>query len=182
MGAAEARRGRRPAVNRVAMGLEQFGLNLVADVKIGFVELALARDRAQLPRPPRSSSRDSAHHRSAAARRRHQRARGADGRDRCRAGAAGCRTRGVRRGGSRERPSRATRAAVRGRAGRARARGDGQRDLQRQSGRGRRTPQRRARGPAGHPRGGDRRGSRGGPHGMGGITGHRRHRGARREW
>jgi cobalt-zinc-cadmium efflux system outer membrane protein len=36
------------AVNRVAMGLEQFGLNLVADVKVGFVELALARDRAQL--------------------------------------------------------------------------------------------------------------------------------------
>jgi len=36
------------AVNRVAVGLEQFGLNLVADVKIGFVELALARDRAQL--------------------------------------------------------------------------------------------------------------------------------------
>ena len=36
------------AFNRVAMGLEQFGLNLIADVKIGFVELALARDRAQL--------------------------------------------------------------------------------------------------------------------------------------
>lgn len=36
------------AVNRVATGLEQFGLNLIADVKIGFVELALARDRARL--------------------------------------------------------------------------------------------------------------------------------------
>ena len=36
------------AVNRVATGLEQFGLNLIADVKVGFVELALARDRAQL--------------------------------------------------------------------------------------------------------------------------------------
>ena len=36
------------AVNRVATGLEQFGLNLVAEVKVGFVELALARDRTQL--------------------------------------------------------------------------------------------------------------------------------------
>jgi cobalt-zinc-cadmium efflux system outer membrane protein len=36
------------AVTRVATGLEQFGLNLVADVKTGFIDLALARDRVQL--------------------------------------------------------------------------------------------------------------------------------------
>lgn len=36
------------ALNRVATGLEQYGLNLVADVKVAYVELALARDRAAL--------------------------------------------------------------------------------------------------------------------------------------
>jgi cobalt-zinc-cadmium efflux system outer membrane protein len=36
------------ALSRVATGLEQFGLNLVADVKIAYVELALGRDRAAL--------------------------------------------------------------------------------------------------------------------------------------
>lgn len=36
------------ALSRVAAGLEQHGLNLVADVKIAYVELALARDRRQL--------------------------------------------------------------------------------------------------------------------------------------
>lgn len=36
------------ALSRVAAGLEQYGLNLVADVKVAYVELALARDRAAL--------------------------------------------------------------------------------------------------------------------------------------
>ena len=38
----------RLALTRVAAGLEQYGLNLVADVKIAYVDLALARDRAEL--------------------------------------------------------------------------------------------------------------------------------------
>lgn len=36
------------ALARVAAGLEQHGLNLVADVKVAYVDLALARDRRQL--------------------------------------------------------------------------------------------------------------------------------------
>ena len=36
------------AVDRVAAGLEQFGLNLASDVRIGFIDLGLARDRLRL--------------------------------------------------------------------------------------------------------------------------------------
>jgi cobalt-zinc-cadmium efflux system outer membrane protein len=36
------------ALTRVATGLEQYGLNLIADVKIAYADLALARDRAAL--------------------------------------------------------------------------------------------------------------------------------------